>query len=138
MSRPRKKDEVLAGVRPYLRRAEVRPADELPITYAALAEATGLDWRTIKRWAANEIEKAQAVQARQQKSARQQEEEFYAEKLDARDEKIQEWRDKYESLLVRVMLMEGNARRLGFDPDELYQPLVRPDRSVSRAGRRQG
>lgn len=136
MSRPTKQSEVLTKIRPYLRRAEVRSPEEMPITYAALAEETGIDWRTIKRWAEDEIKKAQTIQERQQKSARQQEEDFYAEKLDAKDAQIQEWQTKYDTLLARVMLMEGNARRLGFDPDELYRPLVPADRSVSRAGRK--
>jgi hypothetical protein len=108
----------------------------MPITYSALAQEAGIDWRTIKRWAEKEITRAQAVQARQGKSARRQEEEIYAERLDEKDQEVQEWRQKYNKLLAQVMLMEGNARRVGLDPDELYKPLVPPDRSVSRAGRK--
>ena len=30
--------------------------------------------------------------------------------------------------------MEANAARLGFDPEEMHQPILKPVRTMSRAG----
>jgi len=34
----------------------------------------------------------------------------------------------------RIAIMEANAARLGFDPEEMYKPILKPLRGVSRAG----
>jgi len=30
--------------------------------------------------------------------------------------------------------MEANAARLGFDPEEMHKPILKPVRTISRAG----
>jgi uncharacterized protein YqfA (UPF0365 family) len=134
MARPTKKTEVLRAVRAYLRSAEARPATEAPITYIAVAEEIGADWRTVKKWAEPDIESAKKRQRRASLSATRQEEEAYADRLRAKDDEIKRLKGENRALLARIILMEGNAQRLGIDPDEYYRPLTKPNRTVSRAG----
>lgn len=135
MGRPPERAETLKKVKDYLRQAETHPPRDMPINFSAIAHATGIDRRTIKRHAAKEVEAAKKVQAREQMSPRRREEEAYLDKLREKDEKIAGWRRKYENMLEQALLSEANARRMGIDPDELYREVERPDRTVSRAGR---
>jgi len=48
-----------------------------------------------------------------------------------------EWskeREPSKSLVGRIAIMEANADRLGIDPEEMHQPIVKPVRTMSRAG----
>lgn len=40
-----------------------------------------------------------------------------------------------KALLAQLNVIEGNAARLGIDPEELYRPLPKPMRAVARLGR---
>lgn len=135
MGRPSERDATLKEVAGYLRKAEVASPKDMPITFAAIARATGIDRRTVKRHAAKVIEKAKKVQAREQMPPARQEEEAYLDSLREKDEEIAAWKAKYQAMLARSVIIEVNAQRLGIDPDELYREVPRPDRSVSRAGR---
>lgn len=48
--------------------------------------------------------------------------------------KVAEERNK--ALLAQLNVIEGNAARLGIDPEELYHPLPKPMRAVAQVGRR--
>ena len=39
-----------------------------------------------------------------------------------------------ERLVGRIAIIEANAGRLGIDPEELYRAILKPVRSMSRAG----
>jgi hypothetical protein len=43
-----------------------------------------------------------------------------------------------KGLVGRIGIMEANAARLGFDPEEMYRPILKPVRTVSRAGANKG
>ena len=43
-------------------------------------------------------------------------------------------RERYRKLVGLIATREANAGRLGFDPEEMYKPLMKPIRSVSHAG----
>ncbi len=47
---------------------------------------------------------------------------------------LQQERERNKHLVAQVAVMEANAARLGFDPEEMYRPLLKPVRTVSRAG----
>jgi hypothetical protein len=52
-----------------------------------------------------------------------------------RDRKISELEHRAKATLALIALVEMNAARLGINPEELYVPVPKPDRRVSRAGR---
>src|SRR5215813_5587897 len=43
-------------------------------------------------------------------------------------------REKNKKLVAQIAIIEVNAARLGIDPEELYKPIPKPIRTVSRAG----
>jgi len=48
-----------------------------------------------------------------------------------------EWskeREPSKRLVGRIAIMEANADRLGIDPEEIHQPILKPVRTMSRAG----
>jgi hypothetical protein len=52
------------------------------------------------------------------------------DRLRHRDAQITQLRIANEALLARIALVEGNAHRLGIDPDQLWQPILAPPRVV--------
>jgi hypothetical protein len=47
---------------------------------------------------------------------------------------LEKERERNKALVARIAIMEANAARLGFDPEEMYKPILKPVRTVSRAG----
>jgi hypothetical protein len=39
-----------------------------------------------------------------------------------------------KGLAGHIAVMEGNSARLGFDPEEMHKAILKPERTVSRAG----
>jgi hypothetical protein len=126
------------AVQVYLLKAETLPASEMPITYQAIAAATGFDWRSVKKYTEREVTESRVRQQRAGRSARAKEEQAYADRLQELRDQVADLKRKNEGLHAQMILMEGNARRLAIDPDELYKPLVKPDRTMSRAGSGRG
>ena len=136
MGRPPERAETVRKVKEYLRKAEVSHPSDMPINFSAIARATGIDRRTVMKHAAKEVEASRKTQLREKLSPRRREEQAYLDTLREKDEEIAVWRGRYEKMLERAFLLEANAKRLGIDPDALYQAIKPPDRTVSRAGRR--
>jgi hypothetical protein len=49
---------------------------------------------------------------------------------------LEKERERNRALVARSAIMEANAARLGFDPEEIYKPILKPVRTTSRAGQR--
>jgi hypothetical protein len=49
-------------------------------------------------------------------------------------QELEKERERNKALVARIAIMEANAARLGFDPEEMYKPILKPVRTVSRAG----
>jgi hypothetical protein len=49
-------------------------------------------------------------------------------------EEIEKERERSNGLVGRIAIMEANAARLGFDPEEMHKPILKPIRTMSRAG----
>jgi hypothetical protein len=62
------------------------------------------------------------------------EQQFYADRIRDLTAELQQERQRSKNLIARIATMEANAARLGFDPEELYKPILKPLRAVSRAG----
>jgi hypothetical protein len=42
--------------------------------------------------------------------------------------------ERSKGLVGRIAIMEANVARLGFDPEEMHEPILKPVRTMSRAG----
>ena len=62
------------------------------------------------------------------------EQQFYTDRIRDLTAELQQERQRSKNLIARIAIMEANAARLGFDPEEMYKPILKPLRGVSRAG----
>jgi hypothetical protein len=53
-------------------------------------------------------------------------------------EEIEQERERGKGLVGRIAIMEANAARLGFDPEEMHKAILKPVRTMSRAGANRG
>lgn len=125
--------------------AKERPADEAPITVEAAQRV--LRERDPKLVASRHTlwkhgltrlleQGAEAQKAGVGETARASERQGYAERFEAMDARIREVEARNRELLGQIATMTFNARRLNLNAAELRAPMPKPDRSRSRAGRR--
>ncbi len=136
MPRQSKEEEIRASMREYLAIAEVHSSEEYPIHVRGVAAALKISPTTIYKYKLdNEIA---AAEERQRESAK-----LTGKALRQRNDTatiqdlkvaLQQERERNKHLVAQVAVMEANAARLGFDPEEMYRPLLKPVRTVSRAG----
>jgi len=128
MARPPIQALVAEKVAQYIERSLASPVNEMPLSTLAVATSIRHDRRVLKKYGLDlVIAQAAKKKARAAKSG--------AKSLDERLEANQRETDRLSmqsgALLAQLALIEGNAKRLGIDPEELYKPLVPPDRRVS-------
>ena len=45
-------------------------------------------------------------------------------------QELEKERERNKALVARIAIMEANAARLGFDPEEMYKPILKPVRTT--------
>jgi hypothetical protein len=136
MGRKSKQAEVTVLVQSYLRQGETLAPDQCILDVKHVAQAIGVSRTSLYKYGlADEIRDAAK---RQQKYAN----------LSPAEARRSRWRDlirqlrvelavaeeRNKSLLRCLQLVEANAARLGIDPEELFVPLPKPDRSMPITG----
>jgi hypothetical protein len=135
MPRPSIRDSIAPSVLEYCKSAESSTPEEQPLTVLAMSKRLSIDRRTLKKYFSQEIADAQLRQKLlPQLTARQLERRSYADMLRDRDNQIEILTNRNKQLLERLALVEVNAARICINPEELYKPTRKPNRSVSRAG----
>ncbi len=64
------------------------------------------------------------------------EQDYFKGQIRALTEELEKERVRSKGLVGRIAIMEANAARLGFDPEEMHKPILKPVRTMSRAGSR--
>ena len=132
MARPSIESQLKEKVAKYIEKAMASAANEMPLSTLAVSVAVGHDRRVLKKYgqdlviAAANKKRAKALRSGADERRRSIEERLEAIQLDNKRLETQS-----NALLARLALIEGNAKRLGIDPELLYEPLVPPDRRVS-------
>jgi hypothetical protein len=62
------------------------------------------------------------------------ERDYFKNQIRALTEELEKERERSKNLVGRIAIMEANAARLGIDPEEMHQPILKPVRTMSRAG----
>jgi hypothetical protein len=62
------------------------------------------------------------------------EQDYFKGEIRKLTEETKKERERSKGLVGRIAIMEANAARLGFDPEAMHQPILRPVRTMSRAG----
>lgn len=136
MGRKNKQAEVTELVHTYLRQGEWLAPDQRILDVKHVAQAIGISRTSLYKYGlADEI---RAAAKRQQEHAN----------LKPAAARRSRWQDlirqlrvelgiaeeRNKSLLRCLQLVEANAARLGIDPEELFVPLPKPDRSLPITG----
>ena len=129
-------EELKRRLRDHLAVAETHPPEECPLDVRSVATALRISPTTLYKYGLNR--EINAAEQRQREnmwlSGAAIEQQFYADRIRDLTAELQQERQHSKNLIARITIMEANAARLGFDPEELYKPILKPLRAVSRAG----
>lgn len=138
---PRKTEEsrVVRAVQKYLALAENGPPAEYPLDVRSVARKTKTSPTTLYKYGLQDLIKKASDQQKKNSvaSATELENKAYLERLRAVCRALEEERERNRGLVAHIALLEANAVRLGIDPEDLRQPIAKPDRRISRAGKAQ-
>ena len=132
-----KQAEVSTAVRAYLLAGESQPPVKCQLDVTHVAAVVGVSRTSIYKYGL--VEEIRAAAQRQQeradKLAGNNAGDRQRETIQRLRQELKQGEERNRLLLLQLNRIEANAARLGIDPEELYQPLVRPIRSVSRQGK---
>ena len=132
-----KQAEVSTAVRAYLAAGESKPLEQCQLDVTHVAAAIGVSRTSIYKYGL--VEEIRAAAQRQQEHgsslAANSTCDRWQKKIQKLRQELKQAEERNRLLLVQLNLIEANAARLGIDPEELYRPLVKPIRSVSRHGK---
>ena len=136
---PRKSQEAALRekVQAYLTLAEGHLPEESPIDVQSVAAALTVSRTTLYKYGLEE--QIRTAAARQQKRAQLSgtaaERYAYADMIRQLRQDVEHEQERNKQLVERLVLVQANAGRLNVDLEELFKPLPKPNRTVSRAGR---
>jgi len=116
--------------------AETHSPEEFALDVRSVAAALQVSPTTIYKYGFNrEINAADERQRRNAVIAGGViEQNFFKGEIRKLAEELEKERERSKGLVGRIAIMEANAARLGFDPEEMYKPILKPVRTMSRAG----
>jgi hypothetical protein len=118
VGRPSLEDEVKKAAQDYIAEALTRSPIEAPLSTAAVAKAIGRDRRVLKKYGLDiEIDEAAKLRKRTSRC-----------KVEVKRRTLE-----VNALVAHQSLLEANMKRFDLDPEELFRPIVPPNRSVSGA-----
>lgn len=132
MARPSIESLVSEKVKKYIEEAAAVPLGKMPLSALAVANAIGHDRRVLKKYGLDiVIADAAKKRVKAEKNGKDEKRRSLEERIAAEKHESERLVFQANALLAQLALVEGNAKRLGIDPEELYKPLAPPDRRVS-------
>jgi hypothetical protein len=132
------REDLLRRLRDHLALAEAHTAEECPLDVRSVAAALGVSPTTLYKYGFNR--EINASEQRQHEcghvSGREIERRSIDDQVHGLSQELEKERERNKALVARIAIMEANAARLGFDPEEMYKPILKPVRTTSRAGAR--
>lgn len=139
MARPSIESIVTKKVAKYVEEAAALPYGVMPLSTLAVAKAIGHDRRVLKKYGQDVvIAVADKKASRDAKSGQGAKRRSLDERVEAAKQESEKLWAQVSALLAQLALVEGNAKRLGIDPEELYKPLTPPDRRVASIFKNKG
>jgi hypothetical protein len=129
-------DELKHRLREHLALAETHPPQECPLDVRSVASLLRVSPTTLYKYGLNrEINAAEQRQREETgRAGAVTEQQIYKDRIRDLTQELENERQPSKKLVARIAVMEANAARLGLDPEEMHRPLLKPLRSVSRAG----
>lgn len=136
MSRPSVREELRRRLIDHLAIAEGYPAEERALDVRSVAAALRISPTTLYKYGFNR--EINAAEQRQRENAfiagAAFEQDYFKGEIRRLTEEIEKERERSKGLVGRIAIMEANAARLGFDPEEIHKSILKPVRTMSRAG----
>jgi len=130
------REELKRRLHDHLAIAETHPPEECPLDVRSVASALRVSPTTLYKYGLNR--EINAAEKRQREDTGRTgaaiEQHFYKDRIRDLTQELENERQRSKNLVSRIAIMEANAARLGLDPEEMHRPLLKPLRSVSRAG----
>jgi hypothetical protein len=121
----------------HLTIAETHTSEEYALDVRSVSTALRVSPTTLYKYGFNR--QINAAEERQRQNAGSTgaaiERDYFKNQLRALTEELEKERERSKNLVGRIAIMEGNAARLGIDPEEMHKPILKPVRTMSRAGR---
>ena len=138
MSRQSVREELKRLLMEHLAVAETHPPEECTLDVRSVAAFLRVSPTTLYKYGFNR--EVNAAEQRQRENAfiagAAIEQDYFKGQIRALTEELEKERVRSKGLVGRIAIMEANAARLGFDPEEMHKAILKPERTVSRAGGR--
>ena len=136
MSRKSVREELKRRLLDHLAIAEAHASEECTLDVRSVAAALRVSPTTLYKYGFNrEINAAEQRQRENSVIAGGAiEQDYFKNQILALAEELEKERERSKSLVGRIAIMEANAARLGIDPEEMHMPILKPVRTMSRAG----
>ena len=138
MSRPSVRDELKRRLMEHLAIAETHTPEECALDVRSVAAVLRVSPTTLYKYGFNR--EINAAEQRQREdgaiSGAVIEQRYFSDQVRALTEQLEKERQRNKGLVGRISIMEANAARLGFDPEEMHKAILKPVRTMSRAGGR--
>ena len=136
MPRVSVRDQLRQRLREYLAIAEGHAPDETALDVRSVAAALGVSPTTLYKYGFNGD--INAAEQRQREngllSAPPIQRRFFEDQLVQLKSELEREQERNRQLVGRIAIIEANAGKFGIDPEELYRAILKPVRSMSRAG----
>jgi hypothetical protein len=136
MPRSSVREDLLRRLREHLAVAEAHAPEESPLDVRGVAAALGVSPTTLYKYGFNR--EINAAEHRQRTnghvSGTEIERRSFHDQVQGLSQELEKERERNRALVARIAIMEANAARLGFDPEEMYKPILKPVRTTPRAG----
>jgi hypothetical protein len=136
MPRSSVREDLQRRLRDHLAVAQTHLPEECPLDVRGVAAALGISPTTLYKYGFNR--EINAAEQRQRDSGIASgtaiENQYYHDQVRALTQEIEKERERSKGLVGRIAIMEANAARLGFDPEEMHKPILKPVQTTSWAG----
>lgn len=136
MPRSSVREDLQRRLRDHLAVAEAHAEEQRPLDVRSVAAALDVSPTTLYRYGFNR--EINAAEQRQREnghiSGREIERRSFHDQVHGLSQELEKERERNKALVARIAIMEANAARLGFDPEEMYKSILKPVRTTSRAG----
>jgi hypothetical protein len=136
VSRKSVREELRQRLLDRLALAEAHAPEECALDVRSVAAVLNVSPTTLYKYGVNR--QINAAEQRQRENAgiagNTIEQDYFGNQIRALSEELEKERERSKSLVGRIAIMEANAARVGIDPEEMHRPILKPIRTMSRAG----
>jgi hypothetical protein len=140
MSRQSVREELKRLLMEHLAVAETHPPEECTLDVRSVAAFLRVSPTTLYKYGFNR--EVNAAEQRQRENTfivgAAIEQDYFKGQIRSLTEELEKERVRSKELVGWIAIMEANAARLGFDPEEMHKPILKPVRTMSRAGANRG